>query len=219
MSDGTITVMVVDDHRVLRTGLRLILDRSPGVHCVGEAATAEEGLRVADREHPDVVVMDMRMPGMGGLAGVRELVRRHPGTQVVMLSMHGSGEDVREAFSAGAMGYLLKTAADEELVDAIRSVHAGERYLHPSLGAALAQPPPPDPLDGLTDREREVLQLLALGYGNQEIAGRLHLSPRTVETHRANMMNKLRIASRADIVRVALEAGLLTADVAGAEHH
>ena len=101
----------------------------------------------------------------------------------------------------------------------IRSVHAGERYLHPSLGAALAQPPPPDPLDGLTDREREVLQLLALGYGNQEIAGRLHLSPRTVETHRANMMNKLRIASRADIVRVALEAGLLTADVAGAEHH
>lgn len=212
----TTGVLVVDDHRVLRTGLRLILDRSRGVRCVGEASTAEEALRVADRERPDVVVMDMQMPGMGGIAGTRELLRRHPAVHVVMLSMHGSGDDVREAFAAGAMGYLLKTAADEELVDAIHAVASGERYLHPSLGAALAQPPPPDPLDGLTDREREVLQLLALGYGNQEIAARLHLSPRTVETHRANMMNKLRITTRADIVRVALEAGILTVGAASA---
>jgi two-component system response regulator NreC len=213
-ADDPIRVLLVDDHRVLRTGLRLILEHSEGVECVGEAATAEDALHAADRARPDVVVMDMQMPGMGGIAGIREIRRRIPEARVVMLSMHGSGEDVRAAFSAGASGYLLKTAADDELVDAIRAVWRGDSYLHAALGAALAQPPAPDPLEGLTDREREVLRLLALGHGNQEIAGRLHLSPRTVETHRANMMTKLRITTRADIVRVALEAGLLAPDPA-----
>ncbi|MFN8109964.1 MAG: response regulator transcription factor [Thermoleophilia bacterium] len=209
-----IRVLVVDDHRVLRTGLRLILERHPDVHCVGEAATAEDALRTIEREPADVVVMDMEMPGMGGLAGIRELRRRHPETQVVVLSIHGNGDDVRAAFGAGAGGYLVKTAADEELLSAIQAVRRGERYLHPALGAALAQPPAEDPLGSLTDREREVLQLLALGYGNQEIAARLHLSPRTVETHRANMMAKLGLTTRSDIVRVALGAGILTAEAA-----
>ena len=209
-----IRVLVVDDHRVLRTGLRLILERHPDVHCVGEAATAEDALRAIEREPADVVVMDMEMPGMGGLAGIRELRRRHPETQVVVLSIHGNGDDVRAAFGAGAGGYLVKTAADEELLSAIQAVRRGERYLHPALGAALAQPPAEDPLGSLTDREREVLQLLALGYGNQEIAARLHLSPRTVETHRANMMAKLGLTTRSDIVRVALGAGILTAEAA-----
>lgn len=214
MDDRAIRVLLVDDHRMLRTGLRLILDASDLIECVGEAATAEEAVRACETADPDVVVMDVAMPGMGGLQGTREVLRRCPGTAVVILSMHGSADDVRTAFGNGAQGYLLKTAADAELVDAIRSVAAGERYLHPSLGAALAQPAPPDPLAGLTEREREVLQLLALGYGNQEIATRLHLSPRTVETHRANMMSKLGLATRADIVRMALTAGLLSTGAA-----
>jgi DNA-binding NarL/FixJ family response regulator len=214
MSEPPIRVLLVDDHRVLRTGLRLILDHADGIECVGEAASAEEALHVSDRTHPDVIVMDVQMPGMGGIAGTRSIRERHPDVHVVMLSMFDAAEDVRAAFAAGAQGYLIKTAAEDELVDALRAVVHGQRYLHPALGAALAQPAPPDPLDGLTEREREVLQLLALGYGNQEIANRLHLSPRTVETHRANMMNKLRITSRADIVRVALAAGILSADTA-----
>jgi len=214
MTDTVIRVLLVDDHRVLRTGLRLILDHAEGIECVGEAESAEDALHVSDRTHPDVVVMDVQMPGMGGIEGTRALRDRHPEAHVVMLSMFGAADDVRAAFAAGAQGYLIKTAAEEELVDALRAVAAGKRYLHPALGAALAQPAPPDPLEGLTDREREVLQLLALGYGNQEIAQRLHLSPRTVETHRANMMNKLRISSRADIVRIALSAGILNTDTA-----
>ncbi len=214
MTDTAIRVLLVDDHRVLRTGLRLILEHAEGIECVGEAESAEDALHVSDRTHPDVVVMDVQMPGMGGIEGTRALRDRHPEVHVVMLSMFGAADDVRAAFAAGAQGYLIKTAAEEELVDALRAVAAGKRYLHPALGAALAQPAPPDPLDGLTDREREVLQLLALGYGNQEIAQRLHLSPRTVETHRANMMNKLRISSRADIVRIALSAGILNTDTA-----
>lgn len=199
---------------MLRTGLRLILDAADGIECIGEASTAEEAIRTCESAGPDVVVMDVAMPGMGGLQGTREILRRCPHAAVVILSMHGSASDVRTAFGNGAQGYLLKTAADAELVDAIRAVSAGERYLHPSLGATLAQPAPPDPLSGLTEREREVLQLLALGYGNQEIAGRLHLSPRTVETHRANMMSKLGLANRADIVRMALTAGLLSTGAA-----
>jgi len=210
VGDDAIRVLLVDDHRVLRTGLRLILERADGVACVGEASSAEEAVRALDRVAPDVVVMDVEMPGMGGIAGIAEIRERAPVTRVVILSMHGAAEDVRSAFANGAEGYLLKTAADEELVDAIRAVAQGERYLHPALGATLAQPPPPDPLDILTEREREVLTLLALGYGNQEIASRLHLSPRTVETHRANFMTKLRLTTRADIVRVALETGLLS---------
>ncbi|HWH14645.1 MAG TPA: response regulator transcription factor, partial [Miltoncostaeaceae bacterium] len=135
-----IRVLLVDDHRVLRTGLRLILERAEGVECVGEASSAEEAVRALDRVEPDVVVMDVEMPGMGGIAGIAEIRGRAPRTRVVILSMHGAAEDVRSAFASGAEGYLLKTAADEELVDAIHAVARGERYLHPALGATLAQP-------------------------------------------------------------------------------
>jgi two-component system, NarL family, response regulator NreC len=209
VADDVIRVLLVDDHRMMRTGLRLILERVDGIRCVGEAETTEEAVRACERVTPDVVVMDLETQGLAGGARIREMRTRRPEMGVVVLSMDADGDDVRSAFASGAQGYLLKTAADGELVDAIRAVGAGERYLHPSLGAALAQPAPPDPLDVLTDREREVLQLLALGYGNQEIAARLHLSPRTVETHRANMMSKLHLTTRADIVRVALRSGLL----------
>jgi two-component system response regulator NreC len=203
-------VLVVDDHAVLRTGLRLMLEREEDMDCVGEAGSAEEALRAVERVRPALVLTDLEMPGMGGLAGVTRIRERHPELPVLVLSMHDEPEEVRRAFEAGASGYVLKTAADEELVRAIRAVAAGERYLHPSLGAAMAQPPKPrGPIDELSPREREVLRLLALGYTNQEIAAELVVSVRTVESHRAHVMMKLRAGSRAEMVRQALEAGLL----------
>jgi two-component system response regulator NreC len=204
-----IRVLVCDDHAVLRSGLRLLLEREEDMVPVGEAATAEEALRVVERVRPNLVLMDLQMPGMGGLAGVAKLKARHPELPVLILSMHGDPEDVRRAFDAGASGYLVKTAADEDLVRAVRAVASGERYVHPALGAALAQPPSRGPVDELSPREREVLRLLALGYTNHEIAERLVVSVRTVESHRAHVMAKLRVDSRAAMVRQALEAGLL----------
>jgi two-component system response regulator NreC len=208
--DEPIRVLVVDDHAVLRTGLRLMLDREEGIECVGESGTAEEGLRAILRLEPDVVIMDLEMPGMGGLAGVERMREKHPGVRALVLSMHDEADEVRRAFEAGAAGYVLKTAADEELVRAIHAVAAGETYVHSTVGAILAQPPPSQgPVGELSPREREVLRLLALGYTNQEIAKELVVSVRTVESHRSHVMNKLRANSRAEMVRFALQAGLL----------
>ncbi len=205
-----IRVLIVDDHAVVRSGLRLLLEREEGIEPVGEAADAEEALRAADRLRPTLVLMDIEMPGMGGLAGARALGRRRPALPVLVLSMHGEVDDVRRAFECGAAGYVVKTAADEELVRAVRAVAAGERYLHPTLGALLAGPPPSrGPVDDLSPRERQVLRLLALGYTNQEIATELVVSVRTVETHRAHVMTKLSAGSRAEMVKQALRAGLL----------
>jgi two-component system response regulator NreC len=200
----------VDDHAVLRSGLRLLLEREEGLEPVGEAATAEDALRSLPRLQPDVVVIDVEMPGIGGIDGAGRIRERAPGTRILVLSMHDRPQDVRRAFDAGADGYLPKAAADEDLVRAIRAVAAGERYVHPSLGAALAAPPPSaGPIDDLTEREREVLRLLALGHTNQEIAERLIVSVRTVESHRAHVMGKLRVTTRAGLVRAALDAGLM----------
>ncbi len=209
MSD-TIRVLVVDDHSVLRTGLRLLLEQEPGLEFAGEASTAEEAIRGLERTHPDVVMLDLQMPGIGGLEGAPLIKERRPDVKILVLSMHDEADDIRRAFAAGADGYLIKTAADEELTRALRAVAAGERYLHPSLGAKLAQPTAPSgPVDELSPREREVLRLLALGYTNQEIARELVVSVRTVESHRAHVMTKLRADSRAAMVRHALDAGLL----------
>jgi DNA-binding NarL/FixJ family response regulator len=200
----------VDDHAVLRAGLRLLLDREEDLEPVGEAGTAEDALRALPRLRPDVVVIDIEMPGMGGIEGAMRIRERAPDTRVLVLSMHDQARDVRRAFDAGADGYLLKSAADEDLVRAIRAVAAGERYVHPALGAALAAPAADGFLAELSAREREVLRLLALGHTNQEIAERLIVSVRTVESHRAHVMTKLRVTTRAGLVRAALEAGLLT---------
>lgn len=209
MSD-TIRVLVVDDHSVLRTGLRLMLEQEPGMEFAGEASTAEEAIRGLERTQPDVVMLDLQMPGIGGLEGAPMIKERRPDVKILVLSMHDEADDIRRAFAAGADGYLIKTAADEELTRALRAVAAGERYLHPSLGAKLAQPTAPSgPVDELSPREREVLRLLALGYTNQEIARELVVSVRTVESHRAHVMTKLRADSRAAMVRHALDAGLL----------
>ncbi|MCB0873398.1 MAG: response regulator transcription factor [Thermoleophilia bacterium] len=209
MSEG-IRVLVVDDHAVLRSGLRLLLERERGLAFAGEAATAEEALRCLERTEPDIVLLDLQMPGIGGLEATKRIRDRRPGVRVLVLSMFDEADDVRRAFAAGADGYLVKTAADEELVRALRAVADGERYLHPSLGAKLAQPAASEgPVDELSPREREVLRLLALGYTNQEIARELVVSVRTVESHRAHVMTKLRADSRAAMVRHALDAGLL----------
>lgn len=205
-----VRLMVVDDHALFRSGLRLLLDGQEGIVCVGEASSAEEALRRVDALSPGVILLDLQMPGMGGLAGIPKLRERAPAVAVLVLSMHDDADDVRRAFEAGAAGYVVKTAADEDLVRAIQTVAAGERYVHPAVGAILAQPPPArGPVDELSDRERQVLRLLALGHTNQEIAADLVVSVRTVESHRAHIMAKLRAESRAQMVRHALEAGLL----------
>jgi two-component system, NarL family, response regulator NreC len=214
---GPVRILLVDDHAVLRSGLRLLLEREEGLEPVGEAGTAEEALRVLPRLAPDVVVIDVEMPGIGGIEGVTRIVDRAPGVRLLVLSMHDQARDVRRAFDAGAHGYLPKAAADEDFVRAIRAVSAGERYVHPSLGAALAAPAAASgPLDELTAREREVLRLLAFGHTNQEIADRLVVSVRTIESHRAHVMAKLRVTTRAGLVRAALQAGLLDEDEAEA---
>lgn len=212
-----VRILITDDHAVLRSGLRLLLEREDDIQVVDEATTAEEALaRVADGP-VDLVLLDLEMPGIGGLAGAEELRAAHPDLAILVLSMHGEADDVRRAFAAGAPGYVLKTAADEQLVQAVRAVAGGERYLHPALGAVLAQPESPrGPVDDLSPREREVLRLLALGYTNQEIAEMLVVSVRTVESHRAHVMTKLRAGSRAAMVRHALAAGLLDDERDGA---
>ncbi len=205
-----IRVMIVDDHAVLRSGLRLVIEREDGIEVAGEAGTAEDAVRAFERLTPTLVLMDLEMPGMGGLGGTKRMSELHPEVPVLVLSMHGEADDVRRAFEAGASGYVLKTAADEELIRAIRAVAAGERYLHPSLGAVLAQPPPQrGAIDELSAREREVLRLLALGHTNQEIAQQLYVSVRTVESHRSHIMTKLRASSRAEMVHHAIAGGLL----------
>jgi two-component system response regulator NreC len=202
--------MIVDDHAVLRSGLRLVIEREDDLEVAGEAGTAEDAVRSFERLQPDLVLMDLEMPGIGGLAGVGRIKEQHPDVGVLVLSMHGEADDVRRAFEAGASGYVLKTAVDEDLIRAIRAVSAGERYLHPSLGAVLAQPAPSrGAVDELSAREREVLRLLALGHTNQEISQQLYVSVRTVESHRAHIMTKLRAASRAEMVRHAIAGGLL----------
>ncbi len=212
-----VRILVTDDHAVLRSGLRLLLEREDDLHVVDEATTAEQAIARTAEGDVDLVLLDIEMPGLGGLAGTASLRAAHPDLGILVLSMHGEADDVRRAFAAGASGYLLKTAADEQLVQAVRAVAAGERYLHPSLGAVLAQPPQPGgPVDELSPREREVLRLLALGYTNQEIAQMLVVSVRTVESHRAHVMSKLRAGSRAAMVRHALAAGLLDDERDGA---
>jgi DNA-binding NarL/FixJ family response regulator len=209
----TIRVLVVDDHAVVRSGLRLVLDAAEGVETVGEAGSAEDGIRAARELEPDVVLMDVIMPGMSGLEATPPLLLASPGSKVLVLSMQDDPRYVREAFAAGASGYILKEAADADVVEAVREVAGGGRYVHPTLGARLAtaeaEANARAEADPLSEREREVLRLLALGHTNQEIAKMLFISVRTAETHRAHIMQKLRLATRADLVRYALSQGLL----------
>jgi DNA-binding NarL/FixJ family response regulator len=209
----TIRVLVVDDHAVVRAGLRRILDAEDDVETVGEAPDGERAVFEAMQLQPDVVLMDVVMPGKSGIEATRAVLQAVPVTKVLVLSMQDDPRYVREAFDAGASGYVMKEAADDEVVDAIRAVAAGQRYLHPTLGARLLAAESEERRraaeDPLSEREREVLRLLALGHTNQEIAKLLYISVRTAETHRAHIMRKLDLSSRAELVRYALAEGLL----------
>jgi DNA-binding NarL/FixJ family response regulator len=211
---ASIQVVVCDDHALIRSGLSLLLESEPDLHVVGEAANAEEAIDAVREQRPDVLLLDVVMPGRSGLEALPDLLAAAPETRILVLSMQDDPSYVRQAFSAGANGYLLKEAADVDLVQAIHDVAAGHRYVHPTLGAKLAQAPVESraAADPLSEREHEVLRLLALGHTNQEIAAKLFISIRTAETHRARIMQKLGLTTRAEIVRYALESGLLVVE-------
>jgi two-component system response regulator NreC len=208
-----IKVLLVDDHAILRAGLRRVLEAEDDIEVVAEAESAERALFEALEAKPDVAVVDVVMPGKSGIEATPELVGAVPGMRILILSMQDDPRYVRAAFEAGASGYVLKEAADTEVVGAVRTVAAGERYVHPALGARLVAADVEErkraEADPLSEREREVLRLLALGHTNQEIAQMLYISVRTAETHRAHIMQKLRLSSRAELVRYALEHGLV----------
>ncbi len=206
-----ITIVLADDHAVVRSGLRLLLDQA-GLHVLAEAGDAESALRSVLGHKPTVLVLDLNMPGEPtSLEAIPRVTDVSPGTRVVVLTMQEDPAFAREALRAGASGYVLKEAADSELVEAVRRAAVGETYLNPRVGAALATAPAASdgPPDDLTEREVEVLRLVALGHTNAEIAGQLYLSVRTVESHRARIGQKLRLSTRAELVRYALDRGLL----------
>jgi DNA-binding NarL/FixJ family response regulator len=208
-----IRAVVVDDHAVVRSGITLLLDREEDIEVVGDAGTAKDAVFRARALKPDVILLDVVMPGQSGIEVLPQLLKESPETKVLVLSMQDDPSYVREAFAAGASGYVLKEAADEEVVAAVREIANGGRYVHPALGARMvaadAEARAAAEADPLSEREREVLRLLALGHTNQEIAGMLYISVRTAETHRAHIMQKLRLSTRAELVRYALAHGLL----------
>lgn len=209
-----IRVLVVDDHAVVRAGLRLLLDAEEDIETVGEAGDAREALFEVRSSKPDVILMDVGLgAGKSGIEAAPDVLHEAPGAKVLMLSMQDDPRYVRESFAAGASGYVLKEAADSELVTAVRQVASGTRYVDPVLGARIAaadaEAERAAEEDPLSDREREVLRLLALGHTNQEIAKSLFISVRTAETHRAHIMQKLRISTRAELVRYAIDQGFL----------
>ncbi len=210
-----IRIVLADDHQVVRSGLRMLLDREADFEVVAEAGDIDAARRYIRGHHPTVLILDLNMPGGSSLEAIPAIREESPDTQIVVLTMQQEPAFAREALSAGALGYVLKEAADEELVEAVRSAAAGERYLNPRLGARIASEPPPGPPDDLSEREVEVLRLIALGHTNAEIGAQLYLSVRTVETHRSHIQQKLRLATRAELVRYALERGLVEAGRGG----
>ena len=210
----TIRVVIVDDHAVVRAGLRLLIDAEDDLETVAEAGDAREAVFEVRSSKPDVVIMDVGLGGgKSGIEATRDVLHEAPEAKVLVLSMQDDPRYVREAFAAGASGYVLKEAADSDLVSAVREVANGAQYVDPALGARIAaadvEAARAKEEDPLSEREREVLRLLALGHTNQEIAKTLFISVRTAETHRAHIMQKLRISTRAELVRYAIDQGLL----------
>lgn len=217
-----VRVALCDDHAVVRHGLQLILEAEPDLVVVGVAGGVAEAVVLAEATKPDVFVMDLGLPDGSGIEATAELRRVSPATRVLILTVHDDVAYLRRAFDAGAAGYVVKEAADTELVGAVRQVAAGRRYVHPTLGAALLAPPEPGagrsgaafaglagPGGELSQREVEVMRFMAMGLTSAEIADRLYVSVRTVETHRAHIHQKLGVRNRAQLVRRARESGLL----------
>jgi two-component system response regulator NreC len=214
-----IRLLIIDDHQLVRSGLRRLLEAEEDFTVEDEAGTAYDAVRLARLHKPDVILLDVVMPGGSGLDAIPEIREAAPDAKIVTLSMQDDPSYVRQAFASGANGYVLKEAADDELLAAVREVAAGGNYVDPQLGARLAAADATVAADAaadpLSDREHEVLRLLALGHTNQEIAQMLFISVRTAETHRARIMQKLRISTRAELVRYAIDHGVLAED--GAE--
>ena len=213
----TTRLLLVDDHAVVRSGLKMLLSAEHDVEIVGEAGTAAEAMEAAESVAPDVILMDIGLPDLSGIDATREIKKRFPKVAVVALTIHEDEEYFFKMLDAGASGYVPKRAAPEELLTAIRAAASGEVYLYPSLAKLLVTdylsqehaPAEKANLDGLTEREREVLTYLAEGTSNEEIAASLVISPKTVERHRENIMHKLNLHSRAELVRYAIRRGII----------
>ena len=219
MSEDTIRILIADDHAVVRTGLRALLDRAQDMLTVGEATNSEQALQKACELRPDVVLLDISMPGPGGIEVTKQLKDALPNTRVLILTVHKDERLLQEAIRAGASGYVTKNALEPELINAIHAVHRGDLYVHPTMTRALLESLEPahkpssnaseGTIEALTSRETEVLHLIAQGYTNRQAADKLGISVRTVETHRANIMGKLNVSGRVELVRYAMEHGLL----------
>ena len=207
---ATIRIVLADDHAVVRRGLELLLGAEEGFEVVASVGDVEAAIRSTRGHKPGVLVLDLNMPGGSSLEAIPTILEASPQTSIVVLTMQNEPAFARQALASGALAYVLKEAADDELVEAVRRAAAGQTYLNPQLGARIAaEPPPSGPPDDLTEREVEVLRMIALGHTNAEIAEGLFLSIRTVESHRAHIQQKLRRSSRADLVRYALDHGLV----------
>lgn len=208
----TITVLLADDHAMMRDGLKALLMSLPDIRVVAEVANGREAVRQAEALKPDVVIMDISMPDMNGVEAARLVLARCPATRVVMLSMHSSSEHVHRALQAGASGYLLKESAADEMEAAVRAAQAGRRYLSRGIPAfetaGRGQPGSASPLESLSARERQVLQLVVEGHSSSEIAALVHLSPKSVETYRSRLMKKLGVRDLPSLVKFAVEHGL-----------
>ncbi|MGN6373135.1 MAG: response regulator [Solirubrobacteraceae bacterium] len=207
---ATIRIVLADDHTVVRSGLQMLLDNEPDFEVVAQAGDIDSARRYVHGHHPRVLVLDLNMAGELSIESIPQIREQSPETQIVVLTMQTEPAFAREALAAGALGYVLKDAAEHELVDAVRNAAAGESYLNPRLGARIASEPPPGPPDDLSQREVEVLTLIARGHTNTEIAEQLYLSVRTVETHRSHIQQKLRLTTRSELVGYAIERGLIS---------
>ncbi len=212
-----IRILLADDHTIVRKGIRSLLDREPSFEVVGEAENGREAVDKTLELNPDVVLLDHTMPLLNGLEALRQIKRLRPETRVIVLTMHTNEEYIFQFLQAGAEGYLVKQTAPTDLVEAIRAVHAGQSFLSPAISRTVideyvrrAAPTRVDSLDKLTDREREVLQLLAEGYTASEIAAMLHISVKTVGVHRMNLMQKLELNNNADLIKFALRKGIIS---------
>jgi two-component system response regulator NreC len=205
-----IRIVIADDHAIVRRGLRQLLELQESFDVVAEAGDVESARRYVRGHRPDVLVLDLSMPGEPSIEAIPQLRQEFPDTQIVVLTMQTEPAYAREALGAGVLGYVLKESADEELVEAVQAAVEGRHYLNPRLGARLAAEPPPGPPDGLSERELDILRLIALGKTNAQVADELYLSVRTVETHRAHIQQKLGLADRSELVRYALDKNLVS---------